>query len=229
MIGYRNNKARPLLALALASAAMMLAAAHGAGAAPVPVKGDLTISAADATIVYGRSTQTSGRLKGTNLKAGVPVMLQQKPYPYSVDYETVDTGTTSTNGSYSFSGVSPLENTRYRVVSTVPDATSAEVLVKVRIKVVLRLGDSTPRRGQRVRFHGTASPEHDGRTVYIQRLSFTGRWHTVKKTILKDAGTELSTFSTRIRVRRSGTYRARVFHDANHEDGTSRNKSARVH
>jgi hypothetical protein len=228
MTRYRRIPTVKRLGLLLAVVSLSLVAAHGAGAAPV-LKGDLTISADDNPILYGRSAGISGRLKNTTLKAAIPVTLQEKPYPYTGGYKDVDTQTTSSTGSYSFDAVSPLEDTRYRVVTAPPKAVSPELLLKVRIKVVLRLGDRTPRRGQRVRFHGTAASEHDGRTVYIQRRSSTGSWRTVKTAILQDAGTELSTFSTRIQVRRNGTYRARVFHDANHEDGTSRHKRARVH
>jgi hypothetical protein len=102
------------------------------------------------------------------------------------------------------------------------------VVVQVRIKVVLRLSDRTPVRGQRVTFSGTASPEHDGRLVYIQRRTRTGNWRTIRRTVLKDAGSEFSTFRKGIRIRRDSTYRAKVFHDSDHADGTSRRKRANV-
>ncbi len=203
-------------------------ATTGTTAPPVPITGELTISAEDRRLTYGRRTTIRGRLKGT-LKAGVPVNLQHNPAPYTGGPQTVATATTSTSGRYSFRNVEPDRHTRYRVVSTVPQATSKEVLVEVRIKVVLRLDDRTPRRGQRVRFYGTAAPEHDGRLVYIQRRNAAGRWRTAKRTVLEDAGDELSIFSKRIRVRRKGTYRALVFHDSDHRDSTSRPKRARVH
>jgi len=43
-------------------------------------------------------------------------------------------------------GDRPLLNTRYHVSTVVPPETSADILVQVRIKVVLRLSDSTPRK-----------------------------------------------------------------------------------
>ena len=102
------------------------------------------------------------------------------------------------------------------------------VVVRVAIRVKLRLSDRTPRRGQRVRFYGGAGPEHDGRNVYIQKLTSAG-WRGVSRTLLKDAGTELSKFSKRIRVRRNGTYRARVYHRLDHADGISPTRRAIVH
>ena len=83
----------------------------------------------------------------------------------------------------------------------------------MRIKVVLRVSDRTPRAGQRVRFFGTAAPQHDGLTVRIQRQTPTGAWKTVARARLQDAGDERSKFGHRLRVRRDGIYRARVASD----------------
>jgi hypothetical protein len=95
--------------------------------------------------------------------------------------------------------------------------------------VVLRVSDRTPRAGQRVRFYGTAAPQHDGRTVRLQRQTSTGSWTTVARTSLRDAGDERSSFSHRMRVRRDGVYRARVYRDANHATGTSGSKTLDAH
>jgi hypothetical protein len=222
-----RTRLAPILVVGLIALIAPLVAAAAPNDPPL-TKGDITISSDPDEVVYGKATTISGKLKGT-LKAGALVTLQQKPHPYTGDYETVATTTTATNGDYEFKDVDPLKNTRYRVTTTVPQTVSAEILVKVRIKLTLRLSDSTPRAGQRVRFAGTAAPEHDGRTVYIQRRTLTGRWRTVKQTTLADVGTEFSKYAKRIRVRRDGTYRARVFHDADHQDGTSPARRAAVH
>ena len=218
-----------------ALAAMVVAALFApliAGGAPAPgataAAADLTIGADDSPITYGSSTTISGRLKGTKTRSGVTVNLQKKPYPYTGDYQTTKTTTTGANGTYKFGGVAPTENSRFRVISNTPQALSDEVVIEVAIKVVLRLSDTTPHKRENIRFSGTASPEHDGSTVYLQRRSHTGRWHSVKKTVLKDAGTELSRFSKHYRIRRDGTFRALVFHDSDHADGTSRTKHANV-
>ena len=98
----------------------------------------------------------------------------------------------------------------------------------MRIKVVLRVSDRTPRAGQRVRFFGTAA-HGDGLTVRIQRQTPTGAWKTVARARLQDAGDERSKFGHRLRVRRDGIYRARVASDADHATGTSPRKSVDVH
>jgi hypothetical protein len=231
--GYRNLRpfTGAFLILGLGLAAVLTAPLIAGGASSSPGNtsaAELTIGVDDSPITYGSSTTISGRLKGTKTRSGITVSLQKHPFPYTGDFETTKTTTTRANGTYKFGGVAPTENSRFRVVSSSPDAISDEVLVEVAIKVVLRLSDSTPHKRENIRFSGTASPEHDGRMVYIQRKSHTGRWHSVKKTTLKDAGTELSRFSKHYRIRRDGTFRARVFHDSDHADGTSREKHANV-
>jgi hypothetical protein len=214
--------------LAVLVALAFLASAPAAQDGPPATAGQLTISASPSPITFGRATTVSGRLKKGAVKAPVPVTLQENPAPFTGGFKDVATTTTDTEGKYSFTDVRPEQNTRYRTRTAVPDATSAELLVEVRIKVILRLSDRTPLRGQLVTFSGTASPEHDGRLVYIQRRTSTGNWRTVRRTVLKDAGSEFSRFSKRIRVRRDTTYRARVFHDSDHADGTSRRRRANV-
>jgi hypothetical protein len=207
--------------------AAALVAAPGQAAKP-PTAGNLTIGAAPNPIVYNESTVISGKLTG-KVKSSTPVTLVGNEAPYTGGYDRVATTTTDGNGDYRFTGVRPLLNTRYHVSTTAPKVTSADVLVQVRIKLVLRLSDRTPAKGQRVKFFGTAAPDHDGRLVYIQRRTSTGKWRTLARTALKDAGSEFSKFSRRMHVRRSATYRARVFHDSDHADGTSRSKHATVH
>ena len=220
----RAVRLTPLLAVLTASALLVVAAV--ASSAPKPPAG-ITIAAQKNPIVFGSSTRIAGKVTGTD-KSNVSVRLQQKPYPFTGDWQAVATTTTVATGAYTFPGVGPRVTTLYRVSAGSVKAVSKELPLSVRIKVALRLSDSTPSRGERVRFSGPAAPAHDGGEVRIQRRTFTGRWSTVKVTTLKDAGTELSRFSTRIRVRRDGTYRARVTHDADHADGISRSKRANV-
>jgi hypothetical protein len=198
-----------------------------ASSAPPPGNSDLTILAKPSTITFGQATTISGKLKGP--KDPITVTLQQNPYPFTDAFEAAGTKPTADNGDYSFTGVRPAQNTRYRVTTVTPALASSDVDVLVRIKVVLRVSDRTPRAGQRVRFYGTAAPQHDGRTVRLQRQTSTGSWTTVARTLLRDAGDERSSFSRRMRVRRDGVYRARVYRDANHATGTSGSKTLDAH
>jgi hypothetical protein len=198
-----------------------------ASSAP-PDKSSLSISAKPAQITFGQATVISGKVKGPP-SGPISVTLQQNPYPYADGFQAVETKLSANNGDYAFAGLRPALNTRYRVTTLVPPDTSSEAEVLVRIKVVLRVSDRTPRAGQRVRFFGTAAPQHDGSTVRIQRQTPTGAWKTVARTRLQDAGNERSKFGHRLRVRRDGIYRARVASDADHATGTSSRKSVDVH
>lgn len=102
---------------------------------------------------------------------------------------------------------------------TVPPPPAATAM-----SVTLRVDDSRPRRGQRVRFFGSVRPAHDGRTVRLQRRGSGGRYRTVARVRLRDAGDARSTYSRRLRVYRDGIYRARVPADGDHLTGTSRRR-----
>lgn len=190
----------------------------------------ITLNAKPATIVFSGVTVLSGRLSGRTV-AGVPVRLEQDTTrPYGDAYKRSNvTATTARNGTYSLT-VKPRANTQYRVVAnTSPPVTSVPKLVLVRIRVGISLSDSTPRRGSLVRFSGSVLPAHDGRLVRIQKRSPTGRFITVSRTRLRDAGNARSTYSRRVRVYRDGTYRVKVSGDGDHINGFSRRKTITVH
>jgi hypothetical protein len=84
-------------------------------------------------------------------------------------------------------------------------------------------------RGSLLRFSGTVFPAHDGRAVSIQKRSPSGRFITVSRTILRDAGDARSTYTRRMRVLRDGVYRVKVAGDADHINGFSRLRTVRVH
>jgi hypothetical protein len=64
--------------------------------------------------------------------------------------------------------------------------------------------------------------------VRLQRRGSGGRYRTIARTKLRDAGNDRSTYSRRLRVFRDGTYRARVPADADHLAGTSRRRRVDV-
>ena len=96
------------------------------------------------------------------------------------------------------------------------------------MSVALRVSDSTPRRAERVRFYGWVQPEHDGRRVLIQRRTSSGRYATVARAILRDAGANRSRYSRRVRVYSDGTFRALVRGDSDHATGKSRRRHLNV-
>jgi hypothetical protein len=221
-------QAKTALCLVTAAALVPIAAA---GAAKPPKPGKLTLKSSAKVITFGQKDTLSGQLQGAGA-AGVTVDLQQEPAPFTGGFKNVSGAsvTTDSTGKFSFT-VQPGLTTRYRAVAKAsPPVTSPELTLPVRFKVTLRLSDYTPKRGQRVRFSGINAPAHDGALVYIQRRTSTGSWRTVKRTTLHHATTgDRSTYSTRIRIKSSATYRSRVLGDSLHATGTSRGKHERVH
>jgi hypothetical protein len=213
--------------LPLAAVAALLAPAAVNAKAPNPPK--LTISAAPSPVRFGNATTLSGKLTGGKNAAGKQVTVQADAWPFEGTYVDVGTALTDANGDWHASNA-PAELTRYRAqATTAPPATSPTVDVNVRLRVRVHVSDRTPDKGERVRFHGTVAPAHDGAPVRIQRRRADGTWRTVRRTTLRDTGTDVSRYSRRVRVRRSGTYRVRALpHDADHLRGTSRKRHLTV-
>jgi len=213
----------------LMSVALLAAASVSVAGAQKPAKPPKTqtvsLDAKPAIVVFGSTSTLSGAVTGPRT-SGVTIRLDSDDTrPYGDSYKpTGRTTVTAVNGGYSFA-VKPGVNTQYRVVAqTSPNVTSAPKLVLVRIKVGLKVSDSTPRAGSRVLFSGSVFPAHDGRTALIQKRTPTGRWVTVASTTLKDAGTTRSSYARRIRVSRDGTYRVQVGGDGDHVNGFSRSR-----
>ena len=227
---------RRVTTLAIATCACALPLAAGAAKPPKPPPSQnnpsLTIAANPATTTYRGATVISGRRRGKN-HANQPVALQANPFPFR-GFKDVAFTRTDANGAYRFTA-RPRRHTRYRTVSprpaTIYDAviTSPEMLVHVRLHVGIRLSDSTPRRGQRVRFFGTVAPKHNGHRVYVQRRRRDGRWVTIARARTRNMSGNRSRYSKRVRIFRTGAYRVRVRGHADHSTGTSRRRAIRVH
>ena len=201
------------------------------GTAP-PGQNAVTIAANPSTVTFGRPTTISGQVTGPD-NANVEVELESNPAPFTAGFKNAGVkATTNAAGNYTMA-VTPTVNTRYRVsAKTRPRVTSPETLVNVRVRVSLRLSDRTPSRGERVRFSGVVTPGHDGKVARIQRRTSAG-WRTIARATLRTTtpvnGVARSRFARRIRVFRSGTYRARVTPgDGDHVRGTSPRRRARV-
>ena len=194
--------------------------------------GATTISALDAKpnpLVFGTPTAVSGRLSGGSA-SGTTVRLEaDDAAPFGDVYKPV-TGPTGApvtvvsdkSGRFSFA-LKPDRNTQYRATAqSSPPVTSRPRLVLVRPFVGFLVSDTTPDAGSLVRFRGTVRPAHDGAVALIQRRSPTGRFVTVARATLRDAGTVQSTYAKRVRVRSDGTYRVKVAGHADHVNGMSR-------
>lgn len=215
-----------------AALALILVCAGPAVAAKPPKGGNpnsnLTIKSSAGTVTFGRGVTISGTAK--QIPAGTTIELQQNPYPYAGFKPASKSAVVDPAGNYSIAGVVPQLHTQYRVVAkTSPPSESAATFVRVRLRVAFNVSDATPKRGQRVRFGGTVAPAHDGKPVLIQRLTSTG-FRTVARTVTVDNGTATSKYAKVLRIRRNGTYRVVVQSaDQEHDNGTSRRRTLRVH
>ena len=205
--------------------------ALGLAAPVVAQQNAITLTAKPTTVVYGKATTLSGQVTGAG-NAGATVELEELAAPFSGGYKTVATAVTDAAGNFSFSRTPPV-NTRYRTTVKIKGKqTSPLVTVLVAPKVTLRVSDSTPRKGQRVRFRGIVTPGHDSKTVALQRRS-AGTWKTIKTTTLVSHtplnNSTRSKYSLRAKVRRTGTYRVYLSsNDADHSDGISRTRKLTV-
>jgi hypothetical protein len=207
----------------LAAAALLAPVAASAAKPPTPPgQQSVTLKPAAGLITFSQTGVSTASVKGA--KAGVNVTLQRRPAT-STTWSDAETKPTDLKGDAAFT-TRPRVNTYYRAVArTTPEQTSAEALVLVAPLIGFRVSDSTPRVGQRVRFAGTVRPRHNGRRVAVQRRSSTGTWVTVKRVRLRAATARYSKYATRVRVRRTGTYRVRLAPHADHAEGLSRERT----
>jgi hypothetical protein len=208
--------------VALAIVASVLVLAVQADAQKPPKAGGVSLRTSAPLVTFSTPVTLTGAVKGA--KGGVAVTIERRPAAGTV-FVPAGTATTDDKGRFSFTD-RPKANAVYR--ATAAGATSAEERTDVAPLVGLKVGDLTPRKGQRVRFRGTVRPQHDGMRVAIQRKRADGTWRTVKSPLLRDAGSSYSRYSKRIRIRRSGTYRTVIGAHADHAEGVSRERALAV-
>jgi hypothetical protein len=184
----------------------------------------ITLAASPGAIVFGQATTLSGRVLPPG-PVRTTITLQRAISPGG-PFVTVGTTTSTAMGNYSFGPVALSSNNYFRAVAN--GTRSAPVRVLVRFRISLLASATHPRRGDLVRFHGTAAPRHNRLRVLLQRLGSDHSWHTVARPRLHRASGNRSAYSVRIAVRRSGLYRAVVGPDARHAKGFSRVLRIRV-
>ena len=170
----------------------------------------LTLAATPNPVPFGKPTVLGGMLTGTG-NANRQVVLQANPFPYTQGFvNTTNVQLTSATGAFSFPLLSVPLNTQYRVlIPTKPEIVSPIVFAGVAPKLGTSTTATRVRRGQRVRFRGTVKPAQGGERIAIQKRKGT-RWVTVAGTVTRRASSTSATYSKRIRVRSSGSYRVYV-------------------
>jgi hypothetical protein len=218
----RRSTALTTAVLATACAIPAATAAQGPPK-PAPTPVSVTLGAQPNPVLSGQILTLSGKLTADKLDKQ-KVDVTSDPFPFD---KFAKAGTATTNAVGAFQLIqNPTVNTRYQARKGRDE--SAIVTVLVRPRVGLRLSDSTPASGQRVRFSGRVCPEHDGLTVAIQRRS-AGRFRTVGRARLNDIpGSTCSKYRRGFRVRGDGSYRTVIRGHADHAKGTSPVRPANV-
>jgi hypothetical protein len=190
-----------------------------------PQAKNLTIGPNNAEVKFGRAVTLSGKLTGQN-NSGQEVTVEKDPFPFGT-FETAGTTQTNASGEWSFADT-PTVNTHYRARSAPSESKTVDV--NVRPAISLRLSDRTPAFRQRVRFSGRLCPEHDGTAVALQRRLPNNQWQSFRTLVLKDIpGETCSSYARTVRPRRTRAYRVHFNGDADHVEGNSPVRVARVH
>ena len=159
-------------------------------------------------ITYGQAASVSVQLTGRAVRQ--PLVLQGAPFPFQA-FADVARGASGADGRYSFA-VAPPITMRYQVSSATDRSVASGIVhLSVSQRVDAAVSDSTPRRGQLVRFSGAVGPGNPGAVAYIQRrVPVSGRFRTIKRTHLLDTGLTSSVFTTLVRIHHTGLYAVRV-------------------
>ncbi|MGI8778666.1 MAG: hypothetical protein ACR2L8_00595 [Solirubrobacteraceae bacterium] len=159
----------------------------------------------------GAPVTLAGQLTGTN-NAGRQVVLQSNPFPFSRPEGFLAEGNpqvTDAAGNFSFPVLSLPVTTQYRVLMPQkPEVVSPIVVVGAAVAVRTDTRKvARHRHSVSVRFRGSVSPPTDSLRVDIQKLR-AGAWTTIAHTRAKHATASKSSYRTRVRLFRSGQFRA---------------------
>ncbi len=180
-----------------------------------------TINTSDAIVTNGSSATISGTVDkpGTSVaESGVTVSLFARQ-PGAAPFSVVQTTTTSSTGTYSFT-VQDTTNELYQARTTVaPVQSSAVVFQGVQDALTMSSSSATSTVEGQVTFSGTVAPGKAGHAIYLQKLGRDGQWHTVETSTV----TPSSTYSFGWTFGTAGTkqFRARITGDPANVGGAS--------
>ncbi len=160
--------------------------------------------------LFGGPVTVQGTLSGTG-NAGVPVVLQANPFPYTQGFaNTGNPELTTAAGGFSFPVLGLTEATQFRVVTTTRVPVVSPVAIEgVAVNVVAHVGRAHRHRRHDVRVYGTVSPAVDGAEVAVMRIT-GGANQLVAGTALRHGTATTSRFSCVVRVHRRSVYRVLV-------------------
>jgi hypothetical protein len=161
-------------------------------------------------VVFSHPFTISGQLTGTGA-AKATVTLLGRPFPYNTPFVQIGNSIISNaDGTYAFTFSSATASSQFEIkANTNPPITTPAVTMPVTSLISLHTPTHV-RKGHLARFAGTVLPAQDGLIVKIQKRDRTGVFHTVAHTNLHHKNAGSSTFSRRLRLKRTGTYQAVV-------------------
>jgi len=167
--------------------------------------------------VYGSPLILSGTLTGSH-SADAAVALQASPYPFLEPFTPIGvTGLTNAGGAFSFRVANLSRTTQFRVVTVgLEPVFSSVITARVAVRVSFHVRSSgVP---GLVRMYGTFTPAIAGAKVFFQvqkavrpgPSEISEAWVSQFAARAKKAGGNNYRFSTVVKLRRSGRYRAYV-------------------
>jgi hypothetical protein len=168
----------------------------------------VTLGATPPNVAPGGPTTLAGTLTGTN-NANRQVVLQSNPFPYTQGFvNVVNPQVTDAAGNFSFAVLSVPVTTQFRVLMPQrPEIASPIVIVGAALQVTTSTKKvKRHRHSVSVRFRGDIRPAAAGSRVDIQKLR-NGVWTTIAHTRAQHESSTRSSYSTRVRLFRSGDYR----------------------
>ena len=159
-------------------------------------------------LLTGATTTLAGQLTGTG-NGGRDVVLQSNPFPYTQGFKAVGNKlVTDATGNFSFGLQMVAFNTQFRVaLPDKPAVVSPIVVVSVSVRVSTRLGTKTVKRGHKLTFKGSVTPDNGGTPIAIQKLNSKKHWVTITGTVTHKASGSAASYSKRVTVRSGGKYR----------------------
>ena len=161
-------------------------------------------------VTFSRPFTISGQLTGTG-SGHARVVLLGRTFPFTGAFGQVTNPVLSNaDGTYGFSFTAATITSQFEIrADTNPAITTPVVTMPVSSLVSLHAPGHV-RKGRLARFAGTVLPAQDGLVVKIQKRGRDGVFRTVAHTNLHHKNAGSSTYSRRLRLKRTGTYQTVV-------------------
>ncbi len=185
----------------------------------------LTMTVAPNPVPFGAAVKVEGLLSGTG-NAGVQLVLQADPYPYTGFTDVGSPVATDASGQAVFSLVGLAKETKLRIeMLQAPNLTTKPVTEQVAVKVSVHVR-RTRRRGF-AHVYGTVAPRLHGATVALERLAPSGRFVVVSGTVVRAGRRSRYAHYALIFRARPGVYRVLV-HVRGHVYASSTTRPFRI-